>query len=238
MKTSLLVTLALSLTVAASVPCAAQTLRTDPLHDKTGTIGLAPGWKQINAYRGAVDCSGPNGASIRLGLPFAILVPIDPVTGWRPIGADTAPVANTGDLVGALREVMTKSFQARITKLTKRQAKSASPGVPAYYFCYDFVQGGKTFTVLGYFTTLSYGSTSPVWSLYSSGVIAPKPVFKKMLPTMLKMWASWRPNGQEPDSGSASALVDGIIKQRWTSAHKQSDDFLEHVLGGTPKRTR
>ncbi len=210
----------------------AQTLKTTRLPDGTGTIGTAPGWTVEGAYRGSVTLKGPQGAVMQLGVPWAITLPIDPVTGWQSIAAGQAPTANVGDVVTALQQVMYfHSGQARIVRLNRRAARPAIVGVPASMFSYDFVTGGKTYTGIGYYTTLSYGQSSPVWNLYASVVAAPKATFWKQFPTMVKMWGNWKANGKTPDAGSASALTDGIIKMKWASADKQAKYFREDILG-------
>ena len=81
------------------------------------------------------------------------------------------------------------------------------------------------FTGLGYFTALTYGPDSPGWELYSSGVAAPREQFPQMLQTMLQMWSSWRPNGQEPSEGSSSALFDELQSERQLSHERISRKF-------------
>jgi len=224
----------LGVALLAAAPVAsveAQTLKTTRLPDGTGTIGTAPGWTVEGAYRGSVTLKGPQGAVIQLGVPWAITLPIDPVTGWQSIAAGQAPTANVGDIATALNQVLYYNGRGRLTRLSRRSARPAIQGMPASMLSYDFVAAGKTYTAIGYFTTLGYGQSSPVWSMYCSCVVAPKPVFWKMFPTMVKMWGTWKVNGKAPDAGSSSALTDGIIKMKWASADKQAKYFRENILG-------
>jgi hypothetical protein len=78
---------------------------------------------------------------------------------------------------------------------------------------------------MGYFTTLSYGNSTPGWELYSSAVVAPRDQFPEVLPTMLQMWNSWRPSGQEPREGSSSALFDRLQQERQLSHERISREF-------------
>lgn len=195
--------------------------------DGTGTIGLAPGWRIDNSYRGAVTCVGPSGALIVLKLPWMILRPEGSVAQLP--SAAQHPVARSGDLVGALREVLLKKGAATLKRVRGKRLGDVAPGSPAYLLLYEFVQNGKAMTGIGYFAALDYGADQPFWQLYSSAVIAPTAQFPKIAPTMLRMWKSWRPNGQEPQEGSASAVFDKIIQDRKTSYERIQKEFREQL---------
>jgi hypothetical protein len=211
MRTTALV--ATTVAIVCAVPCFAQkvNLKQTQFEDGTGSIGLAPGWQLTGAYRGSPQCQGPDGSVVILGVPWAMIRPDSSLTSLP--AAAQSPIAQPNDLVGALREVLAKKAQATLKSVRMRPAPSANPGAPAAYFLYEYVQNGRTYVALGYFTALDYGPGNP-WQLYSSAVTAPKEKFTKMLPTMMAMWKSWRPNGQAPLAGSESAKIDEIIKDR------------------------
>jgi hypothetical protein len=50
-----------------------------------------------------------------------------------------------------------------------------------------------------------------------------------MLRTMLSMWRSWHPNGEEPLEGSSSAIFDKIMKQKRLSQEIIQEQFREQL---------
>lgn len=195
--------------------------------DGTGSIGIPAGWKLAGAYRGSAQCEGPGGALVALGVPWTILLP-GSAAAETPAGAQH-PTARSGDLIGALREVIVKLGNATLKSVRTRPAPPAVPGAPAVYALYEYVQNGKRYVALSYLTALDYGGGSPAWQLYASAVIAPKDKFTKLLPTMMAMWKSWRPNGKAPLAGSESAKVDAIIRDRYNSLDKIQKQFREEL---------
>lgn len=197
---------------AAGSPSHAQTLKPTPFNDGTGSIGLAPGWTINGAYKGAVQCDGPNGAAVILKMPWTIMRPESSLNGLP--AAQDQPNARAGDLAGALREVMRKKGGATLKNVRMSRAGNVSPGTPAFILMYEYVQNGKQMTGLGYFAAPDYGPSQPFWQLYSSAIVAPTKNFAQMAPTMVKMWRSWKPNGAAPKEGSSSAIFDDILKDR------------------------
>lgn len=216
------VALGMVLLAGSLSPARAQTLQRTQFEDGTGSIGLPPGWRITSVYRGTVSCVGPDGSAVILGHPWGIQIPGTlrdlPTYGKYPL-------AQTGDVTTALSEVLRKNAGAALRSVSGRPAPQAIRGVPAYYLLYEFEQNGRMMTGLGYFTTLSYGDSTPGWELYSSAVIAPRDLFPQVLPTMMQMWGSWRPNGQEPREGSNSALFDSLQRERQLSHERISREF-------------
>jgi hypothetical protein len=222
-------------------------LKTTELEDGTGTIGLAPGWKITESYRGIVICKSPDGSGVVMGMPWTILRPDHPVTNMperRAMGP--VAIARVGDLPTALHEVLKVNSKARLISLRSRPAPSGLAGVPAVYFLYEFQRDGKTFVGLGYFSTIGdpNDGTLPYWQLYSSAVIAPKERFVKNLPTMMAMWNSWRPNGKKPREGSNGALMDAVkeandrraqenLKSQQAMFDRMNEKFRREVIGGS-----
>lgn len=225
---SLVVLAVLATAIVTAAPSHAQNgaLKTTPLPDGTGSIGLAPGWRIDNAYRGAVACVGPNEAYVIMKLPHVILRPESSVAQLP--GAAQQPIARAGDLVGALRAVLAKSGGV-LGKVRGKRLASLDSGAPAYLLHYEFKMNGKSWSAIGYFATLDYGPDQPMWQLYSSAVGAPTAQFTKMAPAMLSMWRSWRPNGNKPSEGSTSAVFDEILKDRKVSYEEIQKQFREQL---------
>jgi hypothetical protein len=217
-----MVALGMVLLAGSVSPTSAQTLQRIQFEDGTGSIGLPPGWRITSVYRGRVTCAAPNGAGVSFGIPFSIQIP----GALRDLPAyGKFPLAPVGDILTALREVLRKYFGATLRSVSGNPAPQAIRGVPAAYLLYEFERNGRVFTGLGYFTTLSYGNNTPGWELYGSAVVAPRDQFPQMLQTMLQMWNSWRPNGQEPREGSSSALFDRLQRERQLSHERISREF-------------
>jgi hypothetical protein len=214
---------AVAIVCAAPEYAHAQKLKQKQFEDGTGSIGLANGWTFQGAYRGSAQCSGPDGAIVAVGVPWTILRPDSSVAGLPAAGQ--TPIAQVGDLIGALREVLGKKAGAQLISVRTRPAAAPNPGVPAVYAMYEYQYQGKTYAALSYLTALDYGSGSPAWQLYASAVIAPKAQFTKMLPTMMAMWKSWRPNGNAPLAGSESAKIDAIIRDKYKSLDAIQKEF-------------
>lgn len=213
--------------LGTTAPVAAQGLTQTPFDDRTGSIGLAPGWQINNAYRGSVTCTGPNNSLVVLGLPWTIVNPNDGRIMTLP-SVRQQPIARVGDIVGAWREVLAKRFGARLLSVRGNPTTGFSRGVPAYHLLYEYEQNGRRGVGLGYFTVLSYGPNDP-WQLYSSYVVAYREDFQQTVQTMVSMWRSWRPNGQEPREGSTSAMWDDILRERRLSYEFWQREFREQL---------
>lgn len=194
-----------------SAPVAAQQLRQTQFEDGTGSIGLPPGWRITQAYRGSVVCVGPNGEGVILGRSWFVI----PVGTALPGTSPNQPTARPGDIVGAWREVLFKNLGgARLTGLQGRPAPSAVPGAPAAHLLFNFAEpGGRSTTGFGYFSSM-YQPGNAIIQLYSSYFVAPSDRFNQTAQLMTSMWRSWRPNGQEPLEGSSSAMWDRILRER------------------------
>jgi hypothetical protein len=203
-------------------------LTTKELTDGTGTIGMPEGWRMVEAYRGIVRVVSPARQQVTMGMPFIINRPDHPN---NQLGIPTsAPLAQDGDLVGALRGVLEKSNN-KLISLRSRPAPSNQPGIPAAYFLYEIDGGdGKRYIGMGYFSAIIDSTqTLGYWELYCSVVMAPKETFMKDLPTLMAIWNTWRPNGQKPKPGSDGAMIDAAIadnlKMRRDSLKSQQEAF-------------
>lgn len=202
-------------------------LRTTQLRDGTGTVGLPAGWEITDSYRGSVTCTGPNQVgAVVLKMPWTIL---DPNSAAAAVGGAEHPVARSGDITGALREIVRKRAGGTLRSLRGNRTTGPNPNTPGFHLLYEYTQNGQSMTGLGYFTVLDYGPNQPAWQLYSSAVVAPTNRFAAMLPTMLRIWRSWRPNGLPPVEGSTSALFDRILKDRQLSYEEIQKEFREQL---------
>jgi hypothetical protein len=214
--------------VASPVQAQDVKLKQTEFEDGTGSIGLPAGWTINGVYKGAVQCAGPNGATVTLKMPWAIMLP-GALPGLDP--GPSTPIAPPGDIVAGLRDVLRKKGGATLKTVRATRTTDLPTGVPAYYLLYEFTRNGKAMTGMGYFVPLTYGPGQPTWQLYSSTVIAPTPEFPKMVRTMLTIWRSWRPNGQPPREGSSSAIFDRILKEKQDHYDQIQKDFHDFVLG-------
>jgi hypothetical protein len=194
--------------------------------DGTGSIGLAPGWHLEGAYRGGVHAKGPNETNVVMKLPWVIMRPESSVA-QLPASAQQ-PMARAGDIPGALREVLKKKSGGTLKSLRGRKLGGGG-GIPAYLLFYEYTYNGRLYSAMGYFAVLDYGSDQPFWQLYSSAVVAPKTEFAKAFPTMMAIWKSWRPNGEEPKEGSASQIFDKALAQHKASYERIQQEFREQL---------
>jgi hypothetical protein len=223
----LLLTIATIAIFIAASPAAAQGLRQTPFDDGTGSIGLPPGWQINNAYRGSVTCIGPNGGIVVLGMPWTIVDADDTQIRTLP-SVRQQPMARVGDIVNGWREVLLKRFGARLLGVRGNRTTGFARGVPAYHLLYVFEQNGVRYMGMGYFTAL-YTQGTPAWQLYSSYVVASSETFQQTVQTMVSMWSTWRPNGQEPREGSTSAMWDRILRERRLSYEFWQQEFREQL---------
>ncbi len=214
--------------VFAVLPAFAQgvKLKPTPFPDGTGSIGVAPGWSFDSASKGGVTCTGKDGAIMILQLPYTILRPESSVAQLP--GSERVAMASSGDIVGALRSVMSK-IGATLGQVRGRKLGNLPTGAPTYLLLYQCRYGNKDFTGIGYFASLEYGYDQPSWSLYSSSAVTPTAQFTKQLPLILAMWKSWRPSGNKPAEGSAGAVFDEILKKKNASFEEIQKQFREQL---------
>ena len=201
---------------SASTPVAATAFP-----DGTGSITVPAGWQIASSYRGSVDVRSTVGAAVVLGLSYSI---IDPNSGIAP-PATTRAMARPGDVATALRQVLLTTG-GQLTRVRVRVAPVSFPGVPAYYVLYQFDSGGKALTAIGYFTSIVFPGTD-FWQLYTSAIVAPTAIFAKTVPTMSRMWAPWRPNGQAPTAGSKGDQIDKLVKASNARMDKIQAEYRE-----------
>lgn len=216
--------LALALWLLGAFAFAAN-LRQTPFPDGTGSIGLPEGWQIGYNYRGTVSCTGGNGLSVVLGYPWTIIPPNSSIIDLQGVQQQQA-IARQGDVLTALKEVLTKRAGARLLSVRSRTAPASVAGVPAYYLMYEFSDKGVRYTAIGYFTSLIYGVQDP-WQLYASAIIAPTNSFVRNYPTLMAIWRSWKPNGQEPIASSQSGQIDELLRKRRERLDQMQEAFRQ-----------
>ncbi len=206
--------------VVFALPLSAQ-LRTMSLQDGTGSVGLPTGWTMQGSDHGQVSANDAANDSINLGMPWTILDPRSSAASFR--APYPTPKAMPGDLIGGLRSVLSEVAHARLVSAKVKRIQGVN-GAPAAMILYEFTAGGQTYASLGYFAALVYPG-APNWRLYNSAVVARKDRFNQQLSTLMAIWKSWRPNGQKPTEGSASAVADEILAHRKASFEEMQRKF-------------
>ncbi len=201
--------LALALLFAAPLCGRTQTLSRYQFPDGSGTIGLASGWKILNAGNGAVAAKGAKGA-ISLGIPLPVVS--------RNVAAQFPSIPNAALFPGSLRVDLTDPAHAAIDMMLAINRKT--PGslrnikikaveyVPvekgkAAFIRYSVTLNGVPSEAFGLYTLLPIDATQGM--LFYSIVCASKDTYGKALPTMMAMWHSW-------------SLSDAVIRKRLQDA--------------------
>jgi hypothetical protein len=159
--------------------------------DGSAAASVPDGWRVTGAAKGAMDIVGPNKEVIELGLAAPIFT--SPMPGSRP--GSFGPYLNPMDAV--------KFYEAGMNYLTLQNSPPDKFGrivestpVPS--------QNGQAMyalqeldTSLGHRKVFLFMATIPPsgtneWILYTSYAASDASTFAQDLPTMLKIWASWK----------------------------------------------
>ena len=236
--------MAASLGVGAAAPATASAppphvqLQRVPFADGSGSIGVPPGWRFVNAINGVVDVSGPNGAVAGFGYYQQV-----PLTWFGPRpnlpGHMVGPMR---DPATALRNYYDSAFQGALSSGRGTYRVIEGTSVP------PLVAGGRTELLLVEVNippkrarALALVSVSPVnnelWLFYLSQVAAPAEDFAAQLPGMMQMWGSWslnpamlreRMNSALRTMRETTAILQGINRsqqragERWNLAWSQT----------------
>lgn len=165
-------------------PTSAPLSRT-PLPDGSGYVGLAPGWRVVNSYKGTADIAGPGGTVMGLG-GYQLAVPAQ--LAQYPGYQGGVPISTT-DPVGAMVEAA--AHQGIRIQVLDRRPTPWQNGQAAFVRYWANV-GGTRMDGFGLFALMQYDTNSYIF--YQSYVYAPSQVFSQILPTALQTWASWSIN--------------------------------------------
>ncbi|MDQ3917243.1 MAG: hypothetical protein M3348_01965 [Acidobacteriota bacterium] len=178
------------------------------LPDGSGRIGLPPGWRIVNSFKGTVDAVGPNGETMSLGGYFAVNSPS--VARLYP----TVPTADFSDPVRALTGVVASRGQ-RVNVIDARPVQSQAPGRWALIRWRANLNGQST-DGLGLYGVMPVDEIQGIF--YNSYVTAPSPVFKSSLPAMWAAWQSW-------------GVSNAVLNERLTSAASSMRETSDIIAG-------
>jgi hypothetical protein len=154
-----------------------------PLPDGSGSIGLAPGWQIVGAYKGTVDVVGPNGASMSLG-GQNIVVPAQAAALFPGY-----PAVSSSDPAQALVE-MSRQSGAQMQIIDRRPIEWQNG--QAAFVRYRGSAGGRSVDGFALAALMPYDTNAMFF--YLSYIAAPPQVFPQIFPTALQMWGSWSIN--------------------------------------------
>jgi hypothetical protein len=174
----------------------AQRLTTTSLADKSGTVGVAPGWKLTTGSGGAATLTGPHGALLLLGLPVPAVaegvesqfpgVPGPLFPGSLRVDFSD-PVRSYIDIVRTLGP----KTGAKLIRLRAVESVPWERGRAAYVRASATMKGVRT-EVFGLYAVMPVNTAQGLF--YYSEASAPTADFQRLYPTMMAMWKSWSVN--------------------------------------------
>jgi hypothetical protein len=172
-------------------PARPKQLTQTTLPDGSGAVGLPPGWRIANAYKGTVDLLGPNGEAAFLGAYNAVFVnPLPGIPPNQPTGPYRSPAAALAlhyD-VTTQRSLSRGTMRFRVLEQTPVQAQ----GGEAAYIAYEVTSQTHSYQGLAMVWTRPVDASQ--WMYFYSLVSAPTQNFAQELPSMWAMWKSWTVN--------------------------------------------
>jgi hypothetical protein len=203
----------------AAAPPAKVPLQRVAFPDGSGSIGVPPGWRFVDAQKGVVDVAGPNGAVAGFGYYQQV-----PLTWFGPRpnlpGLMVGPIREPAT---ALRNYYDSVFQGALS--SGRGTYRVVEGTPVA----PLTAGAQTALLLVEVNipphrarSLALVSVAPVnnelWLFYLSQVAAPATDFAAQLPGMLQMWGSW-------------SLNPAMLQERMNSALRTMRETSEILQG-------
>lgn len=230
---------------AGSFPLVAQQLTRKTFSDRSGSIGIAPGWHIQSAGNGAVSAAGPHGASIALGLtvPCVAHNVADYYPGIPPNALFPGmPRLDFTDPARAAVDLIRHTARTTSAKLANLRFKAIEPtDVPngkAAFLRYSATYNGKKVEFFGLYEILPVNESTGAF--YYSAVAAPKESYAAQFPTMMKMWRSWSLskstiNRRLQDAAATigsidvQGITDSVMSHRRQVAEKAARDFQEYL---------
>lgn len=169
-----------------AAPHAVPQLTRTRLPDGSGFIGLAPGWRIGDAYKGALDAAGPNGELLSLGVANKVLPSMPGRGPYRP------PWPAFQMYVNILNKGALQNGQMTL-RLIEQQPDQFRNGEAAW-LDYELTTQGKKRRGFAWVATARLPSDIGAWFFYTSSAGAPAEIFGRELPTMIAMWKSWGVN--------------------------------------------
>ena len=220
----------------------AQRLTPTNLPDKSGTVGVAPGWKLTDGGKGAAILTGPHGALLMLGIPVPAAA--ENVESQFPgVPGPLFPGMQRVDFSDPVRtyiDVMHANAPKSGAKLVRLRAVENVPwdtGRAAYIRATASLKGVRM-EVFGLFAVMPTDSTQGLF--YYSEMSAPSTDFQRIYPTMMAMWKSWSLNPQtlkDRLNGAAKALaevdfagtVDSVVSARREAAEHAAAQWDSYI---------
>jgi len=214
-----------------------------------GSMRLPQGWQVTASNKGMVDIAGPEGAGVAFGIWLPINVPgsVPPeLAGKLMVAPYMEPAAAVVELAPKITRLSGNSGSAppsppRIIEQMPIPAPELPQAQGAFVHFESANPGGgeaQPYHTLALVITAPTSSTS--WMYYFSQVQAPKPIFSRMLPTMLEIWKSWRVSDQvlreRLDSAARNMREIGKIIQSTSQRREQvmenaHADWVEYIRG-------
>lgn len=198
------------------------------LPDKSGFIGLAPGWKIIGAYKGTVDAQGPSGEALSLS-GYQQVFP----RGNYPKhinGAYLPPWPALQAYEDALFNHAIRQGRASIRLLEQAPIQS-KPGQQAAYISFEVsTPDGKKYRGLASVLTSPFHDDLGSWFFYLSIVLAPSNRFPQVFPVLWEMWKSWSVN-QEVFRERAESVLKNM--REINRMIQETNAYRQHVFDNT-----
>jgi hypothetical protein len=241
-------------------PAAAPKLQQTMLPDRSGTIGLPPGWQIGGAHEGTVDALGPDGSSLSFGAHGTALTPEAAAQGFNTTGLPPPaeiPVIPFTDPVTAFQAFWEQSPRMiaraigrtlpaqHVTRVIEHHPQ-AWPGGQAEMMDVEWVLEDNP--PARYRSLVLFGmQPTPMgsWTYYLSLVSAPTERFQQNLPTLLAIWNSWqvaahvhqrRIDQAIADMREVGQIIDQVHARRQASYDAINADWTEYIRGTTTVR--
>ncbi|HXP87191.1 MAG TPA: hypothetical protein VN841_20840 [Bryobacteraceae bacterium] len=198
----------------------AQLTRT-PLPDKSGFIGLAPGWRIATAYKGEVQATGPNGEALMLGASQHVF----PRGNYPKVinGPYLQPWPALQAYEDAIFDHALSQGRGSIRMLEQAPVQ-ARQGQQSAYISFEITVNGKASRGLANVLTSPFNDDLRSWFFYMSIVVGPAAQWTQSLPTMWEMWKSWTVNQE-------------VYRERMESAIKSMHEITQIILDTNAARS-
>ena len=226
---------ALGRLAAAAVPIGNMKWAETRIPDGSGTLSLPEHWKFISAGNGALDVAGPDGQTISLGIAYTIFTPQAEAAFHQqraqlglppaPSGFLVAPFSDPAEAVKTLLPQFSKMSEAgrqpsyRLLSIIETTPLEDRLGRTAYvHLLVEIRRGEATLRQEGLALIKCMPMAGGRWQYYFSQVTAPEALFQRDLPTMARIWQSWKldPNSVRERMNQALAVM------------AQTRDMLKH----------
>lgn len=189
-----------------------QPLQQTGLPDGSGSIGLPMGWRITSAHKGMVDAVGPDGSMLALGIHGTALTPegiSQTQQLWSSVGnpgsygagllvipfSDPVTTFTTfwQEWPNSMAQILGKQQPSQRVLRTIEHAPIAWPGGQAAMLDVEWELGGANPRVYRSITLFGMQpGYAGMWTYYFSTVSSPTELFQQNIPTLKRIWGSWR----------------------------------------------